>query len=100
VLGPTAQTHGRSVIKNDYEAEYAAARAQATTPGDTAVRHQHPRVERKLADIVRDHGGRRSRYQGQWRVQIQYLLTGLVVNVNRMVKLLHPQRGQLAWQPL
>ena len=91
---------GRSVIKNDYQAEYAAARARATTPDYVAVRQQHPRVERKLADIVRYHGGRRSRYRGQWRVQIQYLLTGLVVNVKRMVKLLHPQGAQPAWQPV
>lgn len=90
-LTPPAQPHGRSVIKHDYEAEYTAARAQATTPGSTAVRQQHPRVERKLADIVRDHGDRRSRYRGQWRVQIQYLLTGLVVHVKRLVQLRRPQ---------
>ena len=52
------------------------------------MRQQHPRVERKLADIVRYHGGRRCRYWGQGRVHLQYLLTGLVVNVKRMVKLL------------
>jgi len=91
---------GRSVIKNDYQAEYAAARARAKTPGYTAVRQQHPRVERKLADIVRYHDGRRSRYRGQWRVQVQYLLTGLVVNVKRMVKLLRRQGTQPAWQPV
>jgi transposase len=91
---------GRSVIKNDYQAEYAAARARAKTPGYAAVRQQHPRVERKLADIVRYHDGRRSRYRGQWRVQVQYLLTGLVVNVKRMVKLLRPQGAQPAWQPV
>lgn len=91
---------GRSVIKNDYQAEYDAARARATTPDYTAVRQQHPRVERKLADIVRYHGGRRSRYRGQWRVQVQYLLTGLVVNVKRMVKLLRRQEAQPAWQPV
>jgi transposase len=59
---------GRSVIKNDDQAEYEAARARATTPGYAAVRQQHPRVERKLADIVRYHDGRRSRYRSQWRV--------------------------------
>ena len=89
---------GRSVIKNDYQAEYDAARARAATPDYTAVRQQHPRVERKLADIVRYHDGRRSRYRGQWRVQVQYLLTGLVVNVKRMVKLLRRQGAQPAWQ--
>lgn len=91
---------GRSVMKNDYQAEYEAARARAKTPGYAVVRQQHPRVERKLADIVRYHGGRRSRYRGQWRVQVQYLLTGLVVNVKRMVKLLRPQGAQPAWQPV
>ena len=64
------------------------------------MRHQHPRGERQLAEIVRDHGGRRSRYRGQWRVQIQYLLTGLVVNVKRMGKLLRRQGAQPAWQPV
>jgi hypothetical protein len=99
-LTTPAQQTGRRVIMNDYEAEYAAARAQATTPGYAAVRQQHPRVERKLADIVRYPGGRRSRYRGQGRVQVQYLLTGLVVNVKRMVKLLRPQGAQPAWQPV
>lgn len=93
------QTKGRSVIKNDYQAEYDAARARATTPGYAAVRQQHPRVERKLADLVRYHGGRRSRYWGQGRVKIQYLLTGLVVNAKRMVKLLCPQGAQPGVQP-
>ena len=48
------------------------------------------------ADIVRYHGGRRCRYRGQWRVNIQYLLTGLVVNVKRMVKLLCPAGASCA----
>ena len=87
------------MIKNDDQAEYDAARARATTPGYAAVRQQHPRVERQLADIVRYHDGRRSRYRGQWRVKVQYLLTGLVVNVKRMVKRLGAQGAQPAWQP-
>jgi hypothetical protein len=64
------------------------------------VRQQHPRVERKLADLVRYHDGRRSRYRGQWRGQVQYLLTGLVVHGKRMVQLLRPQGAQPAWQPV
>lgn len=98
-LATLPQTKGRSVIKNDYQAEYDAAQARATTPGYAAVRQQHPRVERKLADIVRYHGGRHSRYWGQGRVKIQYLLTGLVVNAKRMVKLLCPQGAQPGVQP-
>ena len=97
-LATLPQKKGRSVIKNDDQAEYDAARVRATTPRYAAVRQQHPRVERKLADMVRYHDGRRSRYRGQWRVQMPYLLTGLVVNAKRMVKLLRPQGAQLAPQ--
>jgi transposase len=89
---------GRSVIKNDYQHEYDAARQRATTDDYAEVRQQHPRVERKLADIVRYHGGRRSRYRGRGRVKVQYLLTGMVVNIKRMVKLLCPQVPQYAPQ--
>ena len=73
-------------MKNDYQAEYDAARARPTTPSYAAVRKHHPRVERKLADLVRYHDGCRCRYRGQRRVKVQYLLTALVVNVKRMVK--------------
>ena len=96
-LATLPQKKGRSVIKNAYPAAYDAARARATTPGYALVRQQPPRVERKLADLVRYHDGRRSRYRGQWRVQVQYLLTGLVVHVKRMVKQLCPQGAQPAW---
>jgi transposase len=89
-LARLAQKKGRSVIKNDYQAAYDAARARAATDRYAEVRRQHPRVERTLADIVRYHGGRHCRYWGQGRVKVQYLLTGLVVNVKRMVKLLCP----------
>ena len=90
-LAALPKSKGRSVIKNDYQAEYEAARHRATTEAYQAVRRQHPRVERKLADMVCHHGGRRTRYRGRWRVQIDYLLLGMVVNIKRMVKLLHPQ---------
>ena len=96
-LATLPQKKGRSVIKHDDQAEYDAARARATTPGSALVRQQHPRVERQRADLVRDHDGRRRRYRGQWRVQVQYLLTGLVVHVKRLVKQLCPQGAQPAW---
>ena len=91
---------GRSVIKNDYQAEYEAARQRATTEDYTKVRQQHPRIERTLADMVRYHGGRWSRYRGLKRVKVPYLLTGMAVNVKRMVKLLFPRRAQCALQPV
>jgi hypothetical protein len=80
--------HGRSVSKNDYHAEYEAARQLAQTETYAQVRKQHPKVERKLAEIVRYHGGRLARYRGQMRVKIQYLLTGIAINIKRIVRLL------------
>jgi transposase len=80
--------HGRYVTKNDYQAEYDAARQLAQTETYALVRQQHPKVERKLAEMVRYHGGRRARYRGRRRVKIQFLLIGIVVNIKRMVRLL------------
>jgi transposase len=86
-LRPTTRG-GRTVIKNDYEAQYRAARQRAQTEAYRAVRREHPRVERKLAEIIRWHAGRRVRYRGRLRVKLQYLLTAIVVNCKRIVKLL------------
>jgi len=80
--------HGRQVNINDYEAEYQAARALTQTKEYAEVRKQHPKIERKLAEIVRYHQGRRARFWGKARVIIQYLLTAIVVNLKRMAKLL------------
>jgi transposase len=80
--------HGRHVNKNDYEAEFQAAREFAQTEAYRQVRQQHPKIERKLAEIIRYHEGRRTRFRGSWQVAIQYLMTALVVNLKRMVKLL------------
>ena len=80
--------HGRSVLKNDYAAEYAAARAKARTPEFAAVRREHRKVERKLGELVRHHGGRRARCRGRPKVLLQQLMTATVVNVKRIVRML------------
>ena len=49
---------GKSVRKNDYEEEYRRARAKATTPEYAKVRAEHPKVERKLGEMLNRHGGR------------------------------------------
>ena len=95
-LAPPAPPPGRRVITHDE----AAARAPAMTPRDAAGRHHQPRVERQLAESVRDPGGRRRRYRGQWRVQRPSRLTGLVVQVTRMGQRRRPQGAPPAWQPL
>ena len=80
-------TRRRAVIKNSYEAEYRAAQAKAQTAAYAAVRREHPAIERKLAELVRRHGLRQARYRGRQRVLRQGLLTALVVNLKRMVRL-------------
>jgi transposase len=76
---------GRVVMINDYQAEYDAARAKAQTPEFQEKRRCHWRVERKLGEIVRWHGGRFARYRGQGKVLVQEILAALVVNVKRVV---------------
>jgi len=78
----------RSVTKNDYEAEYTAAKVKAQTPEYAAVRRQHPAIERKLAELMRRHDLRHARYRGRLRVLYQSLLTSMVVNLKRIVRLL------------
>ena len=89
---PNAQR--RVVVKNDYQAEYAAAQAKAQTPEYAAVRRRHPAIERKLSELVRRHDVRHARYRGQPRVWYQGLVTTLVVNLKRIVRLLFaPSEG-------
>jgi transposase len=79
---------GRTVIKNDYEAEYRRVQEKATTAEYAATRREHPKIERKLGEMARHHGNRHACYRGLGKVLCQSILTALVVNVKRMVKLL------------
>jgi len=91
---------GRSVIKNDYQPEYDAAWERSKTDRYSQVRKLHPKVERKISEIVFNHQGRRTRFRGRKRVKIQYLLTAMVVNVKRIVKLLDPIVSSPQSQPI
>jgi transposase len=84
---PGTGAFGRSVGKNDYQAEYQRARERAKTDEFAAVRREHPAVERKLNELLNHHGGRWARYWGQAKVHIQHLMTGFVVNTKRIVAL-------------
>jgi transposase len=76
---------GRSVRKNDYEPEHQAVRAKMATQEYIAVKKEHPKIERKLSEMVRRHGARRARYRGLLKVLCQQLWTALTVNIKRMV---------------
>ena len=99
-LAKPPDKHGRSVTKNDYQAEYDAARQLAHTEAYAQVRKQHPKVERKLAEIVRYHGGRYARYRGQNRVKIQFLSTGIAINIKRIVRLVTQKPDSSALNPI
>jgi transposase len=104
-LANPASKRGRVVIKNDYEAEYVQVAAKAQTAAYQQTRRTHPKIERKLAEVVRHHQARRARFRGLPKVLVQAVLTALVVNVKRMVKLLSPLvpaaaqtvRAELGW---
>ena len=82
-----ASRRGRKVVKNDYEGEYRRAEQKVGTPRYQQTRGEHAKVERKLGEVARQHGQRRARYRGRARVRVQAVLTALVVNVKRLVKL-------------
>jgi transposase len=82
---------GRTVIKNDYEAEHRRVHEKARTPAYEATRREHPKIERKLGEMARHHGARRACFRGIAKVLGQALLTAWVVNVKRIVKLLTPK---------
>lgn len=44
-------------------------------------------IERKIGEAKKWHGLTRARYRGKWRVAIQVLMTFLVLNVKRIIKL-------------
>jgi len=79
---------GKTVRKNDYEEEYRRARAKATTTEYAQVRAEHPKVERKLGEMMNRHGGRHARYHGGPKVLIQEFMAGMATDVKRLVRLL------------
>jgi transposase len=81
------QSQSRTVIKNDYEAEYKAAQAKAQTAEYQKVRKEHPAIERKLSELVGPHDLRHARYRGLSKVLRQALVTAVAVNLKRLVKL-------------
>ena len=85
---PPTGWSGKTVRKNDYEQEYRRARAKAATEEYAKVRTEHPKVERKLGEMLNRHGGRRARYHGREKILIQELMAGMATNVKRIVRLL------------
>jgi len=82
----TSAAAGRTVTITAYEQELAAARARQADPDRAAdYRATRPKVERKLAHLVRRrHGGRRVRVRGLARVAADFNLLAAAVNLARL----------------
>jgi transposase len=85
--GASQKTFGRAVRKTDYQVEFQRAREKATTIEYAAVRREHPKVERKLGEVMNWHSGRHAHYRGRWKVLIQELTACMATNVKRLVRL-------------
>ena len=79
--------HGRTVRKTEFQVEHDRARQKTSTVQYAAVRREHPKVERKLGELMNRHSGRRARYRGRWKVLIQELMACTATNVKRLARL-------------
>jgi hypothetical protein len=85
----TSSVGGRVVAVHPREAELAAARTRQRDPAWLAdYRATRPKVERKLAHLLRRrHGGRRARVRGLVRVAQDFKLLAAAVNLARFASL-------------
>lgn len=80
---------GRSITIGHHEAHLAGARARQTDPAWQAdYRATRPKVERKIAHLMRRrHGGRRARMRGQTRIAADFALLAAAMNLARLAAL-------------
>ena len=85
----TTSKSGRRITISRHEARLAAARARQTDPAWKAnYQATRPKVERKLAHLVRRrHGGRRARMRGTLRIAADFSLLAAAVNLARLARL-------------
>ena len=93
----TAQT-GRKVTVNRYEQQLSRARARSADPGwQAGYRANRPKVERKLAHLMRHrHGGRRARMRGR-KIAADFSLLAAAVNLARLGVLGIMSAGRGRW---
>ncbi len=85
----TTAAGGRTIAVGPHEAALAAARARQADPAWMAdYRATRPKVERKLAHLMRRrHGGRRARVRGRQRVDADFSLLAAAANLARLAVL-------------
>jgi IS5 family transposase len=82
-----SQKNGRTVKKTDYDVEHKRLHERAQTDVYREVKKEHPKIERRLGELINRHGGRHARYRGLERVSIQQILGATVANLMRMLRL-------------
>ncbi len=85
----TTSPHGRTIELGPHEALLVAGRTAARDPvWRDDYRATRPKVERKIAHLVRRrHGGRRARVRGRSRVGADFALLAAAVNLARLARL-------------
>jgi len=85
----TSSPTGRTISVGPYEAQLTQARAEQADPAwQDDYRATRPKVERKIAHLVRRrHGGRRARVRGQPKVAADFALLAAAVNLARLAVL-------------
>jgi Transposase DDE domain/Transposase domain (DUF772) len=85
----TTSKTGRSITIGHHEARLTAARTRQSNPAWKAdYQATRPKVERKLAHLVRRrHGGRRARVRGTLRIAADFSLLAAAVNLARLARL-------------
>jgi hypothetical protein len=79
---------GRTISVGPYEAQLSTARGAQTDPGWRAdYRATRPKVERKLAHLMRRrHGGRWARVRGRLKVAADFALLAAATNLARLAR--------------
>jgi Transposase DDE domain/Transposase domain (DUF772) len=90
---------GRSITIGHHEAKLAAARTRQQDPAWQAdYRATRPKVERKLAHLMRRrHGGRRARMRGRARIAADFALLAAATNLARLAVLGLSHRTSTGW---
>ena len=85
----TTSPHGRTIEIGPHEAQLARGRAATRDPAwRDDYRATRPKVERKLAHLMRRrHGGRKARVRGRQKVGADFALLAAAVNLARLAVL-------------
>ncbi|MET9183610.1 IS1182 family transposase [Kitasatospora aureofaciens] len=96
----TTAKNGRVITITPHEEHLAQGRARSADPAWLAVyRATRPKVERKIAHLMRRrHGGRRARVRGRAKIAADFALLAAAVNVARfgMLGIMSAGRGKWA----